>query len=466
MANEYNLELQKLYLEFLQNDKELFVRCNAITDPIYFDRSLRPTVRFIQEHAAKYNALPTIDQVTAKTGIVLNDLKDVGASHHNWFLDEYETFCRHKALEHAIISSTDLLDKKEYGAVEKMIKEAVAIGLSKVMGANHWDDPLGRLRRLSEQKLGTSTGWKTVDAHLNRGTGFLEGELNIFAGGSGSGKSLFMQNIALNWSKQGKNVLYVSLELSEDLCSMRIDSMVTGVGTKELFQNKDDSAMKIAMAGKKAGRLQIVQMPNGCNVNDIRAYVKEFEIQNNLKINGLLIDYLDLMSPMSVKINPSDMFVKDKYVSEELRNLAIELNVLFVTASQLNRSSVDEVEFDHSHISGGISKINTADNVIGIFTSKSMRENGRAQIQFMKTRSSAGVGRKVDLGFDISCLRIFDLETDDDSAEVATTKSVYQKLSEAGKSVNGNTIQNAVNNERSVVQNTDRLKNILKRASE
>jgi hypothetical protein len=79
-----------------------------------------------------------------------------------------------------------------------------------------------------------------------------------------------------------------------------------------------------------------------------------------------------------------------------------------ITASQLNRSAVEEIEFDHSHISGGISKINTADNVFGIFTSRAMRERGRYQIQLMKTRSSSGVGMKVDLDFDIESLRISD----------------------------------------------------------
>ena len=80
-----------------------------------------------------------------------------------------------------------------------------------------------------------------------------------------------------------------------------------------------------------------------------------------------------------------------------------------VTASQLNRGAVEEIEFDHHHIAGGISKIQTADNVVGIFTSNAMRERGRYQIQFMKTRSSAGVGTKVDLKFDPDTLRIEDL---------------------------------------------------------
>ena len=150
-----------------------------------------------------------------------------------------------------------------------------------------------------------------------------------------------------------------------------------------------------------------------------------------------MVDYLDLLMPVSAKVSPSDLFVKDKYVSEELRNLAKELNILFVTASQLNRASVEEVEFDHSHISGGISKINTADNLIGIFTSRAMREHGRYQIQLMKTRSSSGVGQKVDLEFDLETLRIRDLEEDEESQM---------------KRPNINIISNAINKPSSVVR--------------
>jgi hypothetical protein len=91
----------------------------------------------------------------------------------------------------------------------------------------------------------------------------------------------------------------------------------------------------------------------------------------------------------------------------------METQCITVTASQLNRSAVEEIEFDHSHISGGLSKIMTADNVIGIFTSRAMKERGRYQIQFMKTRSSSGVGQKVDLEFNVETLRITDLGEDE-----------------------------------------------------
>ena len=131
------------------------------------------------------------------------------------------------------------------------------------------------------------------------------------------------------------------------------------------------------------------------------------------KVDVLLVDYMDLLMPLSKRISAENLFVKDKYVSEELRNLAVEKNCVFVTAAQLNRGAVEEVEFDHSHISGGLSKIQTADNVFGIFTSRAMRERGRYQIQLMKTRSSSGVGMKIDLEFNIDTLRITDLLDDD-----------------------------------------------------
>jgi hypothetical protein len=162
------------------------------------------------------------------------------------------------------------------------------------------------------------------------------------------------------------------------------------------------------MVGKKSGKLRIKYMPAQSNVNQIRSYLKELQVQTGMKVDFIMVDYLDLVMPVSAKVSPNDLFVKDKYVSEELRNLAREFNILMITASQLNRGAVEEIEFDHSHIAGGLSKINTADNVFGIFTSRAMRERGRYQIQLMKTRSSSGVGMKVDLEFDLNSLRITD----------------------------------------------------------
>lgn len=223
---------------------------------------------------------------------------------------------------------------------------------------------------------------------------------------SGAGKSLFLANLGVNWALQGLNVVYMTLELSEELVSMRIDSMTTGIPTRDIFRQIDDVELKVRMLGKKSGTYQVKYLPSGKTANDVRSFLKEYEVKLGRRVDILLIDYLDLLMPNSRKISAENLYIKDKYVSEELRNLAMEKNCVLVTASQLNRGAVEEVEFDHSHISGGLSKIQTADNVFGIFTSRSMREQGRYQIQLMKTRNSSGVGSKVDLDFDVDTLRI------------------------------------------------------------
>ena len=130
-------------------------------------------------------------------------------------------------------------------------------------------------------------------------------------------------------------------------------------------------------------------MPSGKTANDIRSYIKEYEIKTGKKVDVLLIDYLDLLMPASMKVSAENLYIKDKYVVKNYVTLAMELQCVFVTAAQLNRGAVEEIEFDHSHISGGLSKIQTADNVFGIFTSRAMRERGRYQLQLMKTRNSS-----------------------------------------------------------------------------
>jgi hypothetical protein len=182
-------------------------------------------------------------------------------------------------------------------------------------------------------------------------------------------------------------------------------------------------------------------MSSGKSTNDLRSYIKEYEIKTGSKLDVILVDYLDLMMPINKKVSPADLFVKDKFVSEELRNLSMELNVIFVTASQLNRGAVEEIEFDHSHIAGGLSKIQTADNVFGIFTSRAMRERGRYQIQLMKTRSSSGVGQKIDLEFDIDSLRIRDLAEDESGQNYGSgggNSTIYNSLKKTSTVIEDN----------------------------
>ena len=418
---DYNEEIQQLFLNFLVTDPELFVRVNGIIEPYMFNKKFQATVKFLKDHATDYSSIPTIDQISATTNVDLERIDGVNDNHVDWFLDSFERFCRHKALEKAILESTDLLESADYGAVENLIKEASQVGLVKDLGLEYFDNPKERLQYIKSQAGATSTGWRDVDRKLYGGLN--KGEITIFAGGSGAGKSLFLQNLGVNWALAGLNVVYISLELSEQLISMRLDAMVSGYGTREIMKNMDDVDLKVRMRGKGAGKFRVKQMSSGVTTNDVRAFIREYEINSDIKVD------VDLMMPINSKISANDQFIKDKFVSEELRNLAMETGVILVTASQLNRGAVEEIEFDHHHIAGGISKIQTADNVIGIFTSNAMRERGRYQIQFMKTRSSSGVGSKVDLKFNPDTLRVEDLDEGDEGAMSVQSSGLLEQLS-------------------------------------
>ena len=462
MLKDYSIEVQKVFLEMMLQDAESFIRVQNIYNPENFDRSLREAAEFIQEHSDKYKKIPTHEQIKAVTNIDLKPMPDAVDGIQEWFMDEFEGFTRRQELERAILKSADLLEKGDFGPVEKLIKDAVQISLQKDLGTDYFDDPRARLMKLKDGNGQQSTGWPSLDKLLYGG--FSRGELNIFAGGSGSGKSLFMMNLAVNWVEAGLHGVYLSLELYESMSAKRIDSMITEVSATDIFKNIDEVEMKVKMKQKAThGGLQIKYMPAQSNVNDIRAYLKELQVKTGRKIDFLCVDYLDLLMPVSAKVSPNDLFVKDKYVSEELRTLAGELQVLFVTASQLNRAAVEEIEFDHSHISGGISKINTADNVFGIFTSRAMKERGRYNLQLMKTRSSSGVGQKVELGYSIETMRITDLGDDSGPVTTFNKSNLYSNIKTQSKVSNGEAIDGAPTETAKITAevNSNKLKALL-----
>jgi len=425
LIKDYNRDIQELFLRMMVTNAELYTRVMNIVNVENFDRTLRPVAELIVQHTQKYAIMPDPTQIKAVTGEDILPIEELTDGHYEWFLEEFESFTKRQELERAIMKAADLLEKGEFDPVEKLIKDAVQISLQRDMGTDYFADPKARLNKYFNAGGQVSTGWPQLDRIMYGGMS--RGELNIFAGGSGSGKSLVMMNIALNWLQQGLSGVYITLELSEELTSLRTDAMLTQMSTKDIRKDMDTTELKVKMASKKSGQYRVKGMPAQSTVNDIRSYIKEVQIQTGIKIDFVMVDYLDLVMPVSVKVNPNDQFIKDKYVSEELRNLAKELGVLMITASQLNRSAVEEIEFDHSHIAGGISKINTADYVFGIFTSRSMRERGKYQIQCMKSRSSTGVGQKIDLEYSIETMRITDEDPEQENKQ-QTPSAIMSKI--------------------------------------
>jgi archaellum biogenesis ATPase FlaH len=332
---DYGEDVQMMLVSVLLSDEEVFSRCANILNVKYFVNKLRPAVRFLLQFTEQYKTLPTHVQMRAQFGMEFEKMDRMPAALQQAFLDQIEEFCKNRALADAVLSAPDLIAKGAYAEVEKKVKEAILVGLNSNIGIRYYDDPRARLMKIKTSNGTVSSTWKSVDNKLYGGLN--RKELTIWCAGSGGGKSLTMQNQAVNMSKEGLNVVYISLELSEEMISMRLDSMVSGVASKDIFQRLDDVEIKVLLAGKRAKDLHVKQMPQGTTTNDLRAYLKNYEIETGHKCDVLVVDYLDLMFPNNKKIDVSNLFVKDKFITEELRGLCVEKNMVGVTASQLGR---------------------------------------------------------------------------------------------------------------------------------
>ena len=163
MLKDYGTDVQKLFLEMMLHDAESFVRVQNIYNPENFDRSLRSTAEFIANHSDEYKTLPTREQIKASTGIALADIPDLNEGHSEWFMAEFEGFTRRAELERAILKSADLLEKGDYDPVEKLIKDAVQISLTKDMGTDYFDDHVKRSPIFPEVPTMAELGFKDYE---------------------------------------------------------------------------------------------------------------------------------------------------------------------------------------------------------------------------------------------------------------------------------------------------------------
>ena len=158
---EYTYDVQKLFLEMMMHDAQSFLRVQNIFNAENFDRDLRDTAKFIYDHANEHKTLPDRKQVKAVTNIELLEIPDLNSGHTDWFLQEFEAFTRRSELERAILKSADMLEKGNYDPVEKLIKDAVQITLTKDLGTDYFEDPRARLAALKDNNGQNSTGGQT-----------------------------------------------------------------------------------------------------------------------------------------------------------------------------------------------------------------------------------------------------------------------------------------------------------------
>lgn len=390
-------------------DPTLFARCSNILETSYFDKKFAPAVGFIIQFSISKNDIPTPEIVNAKFGTKFFKVSDMNQSHKDWFLDTTESFCKTKALEAAVLKGAELIEKGHFGELEKIVKDATLVSLQREMGTDYFKNPKERLKRLLDQAGTLNTGWPSLDEVIyNIG----RGELVIFTAISGGGKSVGLQNLTLNWALQGHNVVYFTLELSEELVSKRLDAMLTGIPNSQIFKRLDEVTLQVMKQGKNksTGKITVKYLPPGCTPLDIKSYLREYSIQKGHKPDMIVIDYMDLMKPNERRIQLDNLSIKDKLISEALRGMAgpDQFDLVVASASQVNRGGYGESVMGMDNIAGGLTKMYTADLVIHINNTSALRNRGQIEFQLMKTRNSGGKDKIVTLSYNIETLRITD----------------------------------------------------------
>ena len=431
---------EKLLLENLLSSRDVFSRCIGILDSEYIDEpAYKPVVSFMTEYFQKYNNLPSFDVINAEfdVGFIPHDIT---VDQYNYTCDEVERFCKRAAFIKAVFAADDLINDNKTDEAHKKMSDALLISLDRDMGVDVYEDPEEALKRLLITEVNYPTGIKLLDDNL--GGGLARKTLTLFSANSGVGKSNMLANIGANYSALGLNVLYISLELPEDMIRIRLSSIITKVNINLWKQRIPEIAGKLLnRRSNGSASYRVKRLPVGATANDIRSYLKHYELEYKTTPDVIIIDYLDLMHPNGGTKNKG-VFEQDKEKTEELNEVLVTYNAIGVSASQQNREALRMATPDQGVIAGGISKVNTVHNYISLSMSDEENLRGELWAAFLKTRTSSGKGKTVLLHFDVNTLSI----TDGKDSQSRTLKAMGDRAKNKKSSPSAKRVTSIIDN--------------------
>lgn len=402
---------QKLYVSSMLGNPALFARVQHLLKPSYFDAHLQDGVSFLQEFYQKHRGVPSQPVFQAGTRLAIEPTV-LPAQDTQFVAEQIASFCQIRAVTEAVLQAPALIEKGEFGKMVTNIKLASQVQLHTDLGVDYFEDPTGRLTESEEAEVLISTGWDSVDEMIGGGVG--RQELVLFTANSGGGKSVAMLNLGHNLLKRKLNGVYISLEMRDRVVAKRLDSMISRISGKNIFANKLKVGQAVEAAREQGyGRFFVKRMREGSTTADhIISYLRELEAVHGFKPDFVIVDYIDLMASVQ-KTSGDNMFLKDKYVAEEVRAIGFDFDCLMISASQLGRGAIEATREQKSlgqdHIQGGISKINTSDLVIALVKDEAMDAAGEYRFEFLKSRNSNAVNKKLVMGWDAESLLITDV---------------------------------------------------------
>jgi len=422
---------QLIFKNILGNEEYARKAIPFLKSDYFHDNNDKTIFNLIDNHVKKYNTLPTLESMridlAGRDGIsdeafkrakeTIDTLSGDVEPNLPWLLDQTEKFCQDKAIYNAIMTSIQILDdktgKEAKGSIPKVLSDALGVSFDTHIGHDFIEDADERFKSYHVKEKRTAFDLEYFNKMTNGG--LPNKTLNIALAGTGVGKSLFMCHCAAANMAMGLNVLYITLEMSEERIAERIDANLLDTPIDQLAAlPKDIYDRKIEkIRSKTKGKLIIKEYPTAAAGSaNFRHLLNELKLKKNFTPNIIYIDYLNICASSRIKYGASvNSYTLIKAIAEELRGLAVEFDVPLVSATQTTRSGYSNSDVGLEDTSESFGLPATADLMFALITSEELEQYGQIMVKQLKNRyNDPGSNRRFVIGVDRSKMRLYDVE--------------------------------------------------------
>jgi len=431
-------------LSNLLNSEEYARKVLPFLKEEYFTEGNEATVlQEISNFYTKYNSKPNSDILTIqisnrddvsetqlKESIdLIKEISSISSVNQEWLVEETESFCKKKALFNAIYESIHIIDGKDANkapdSIPKILSDALAVSFDTAVGHDYVLDSDNRFEFYNrvDERLPFD-----IDL-LNKITegGLPKKSLTCVISGTGGGKTLFMCHTAAAALLQGKNVLYVTMEMAEERIAERIDANLLNVNIKDLkhldYDNFNNRVVKLS--NKTKGKLIIKEYPTGsAHAGHFRALLRELKLKKDFVPDIMVVDYLNICASQRIKMGSSiNSYTYVKFIAEEIRSLCVEFDIPILTATQANREGIDSSDIDMTNTSESIGLPQTLDLYLALIRTEELDSLNQIMIKQLKNRyNDPNYYKRFVVGVDFKRMKLFDVE-----------ESAQSDISDAGK---------------------------------
>jgi archaellum biogenesis ATPase FlaH len=449
------MNIDKVVLKNLLKNESYTRRVLPFLKEEYFlEQDDRVLFHTIKEFILKYNTQPSFDalqlEVNSRNNLTDDVVKSIGQSlsdfkndkdnvNMDWLVDSTEKFCQEKAIYIAIMKSIDIMNSKggqSKGAIPSLLSDALAISFDPNVGHDYleqYDLRYDYYHRVLEKIPFDLDYFNKITKD-----GLPKKTLNIVLAGTGTGKSLFMCHVAASCLNQGKNVLYITLELAEEEVARRIDANLMNITFEDLMLLSEDMYTKKAQAikNKTNGKLIIKEYPTAsASTIHFKALLNELNLKKTFKPDIIFVDYLNICS--SARIKPGgnvNSYTYIKSIAEELRGLAVEFEVPLVSATQTTRSGYVSSDIGLEDTSESFGLPATADFMFALISTEELEALGQIMVKQLKNRyNDPTQNKRFVIGIDRSKMKLYDVEANAqvdiiDSGQTSSPKDKFKGL--------------------------------------